>query len=99
MCEKFKKRKTRYGQVPPKDISDEMEPWKIIHIVLIGPYTVKAKQEVPRQKTKEVQLEPQAMTMTDPATGWFEIAEVLLNDVGSARISQIFNNTWLSRYP
>ena len=39
------------------------------------------------------------MTMIDPATGWFEIAEVPSNDVVSARISQIFNNTWLSRYP
>ena len=37
--------------------------------------------------------------MIDPTTGWFEIAEVPSNDVGSARISQIFNNTWLSRYP
>ena len=39
------------------------------------------------------------MTMIDPATGRFKIAEVPSNDVGSARISQIFNNTWLSRYP
>ena len=39
------------------------------------------------------------MTMIDPTTGWFKIAEVLSTDVGSARISQIFNNTWLSRYP
>ena len=33
----------------------------------------------------------------DPATGWFEIAEI--TDKTSARISQIFNNIWLSRYP
>ena len=37
--------------------------------------------------------------MIDPTTGWFEIAEVPTNDVSSARISQIFNKTWLSRYP
>ena len=39
------------------------------------------------------------MTMLDPTTGWFEIAKVPSHDIGSARISQIFNKTWLSRYP
>ena len=39
------------------------------------------------------------MTMIDPTTGWFEIAQVPSNDLGSARISQLFNNTWLARYP
>ncbi len=37
------------------------------------------------------------MIFVDPATGWFEIAEI--PDKISARISQIFNNTWLPRYP
>ena len=37
------------------------------------------------------------MIFVDPATGWFEIAKI--PDKTSARISQIFNNTWLSRYP
>ena len=37
------------------------------------------------------------MTFVDPVTGWFEIAKI--PDKTSARISQIFNNTWLSRYP
>jgi hypothetical protein len=55
------------------------------------------------------------MTFIDPATGWFEIlAEVPTFDLEqvkqaggnkeytdkwSARVSQLFNNTWLSRYP
>ena len=53
------------------------------------------------------------MTFLDPVTGWFEIVEVpqyLVKDIkteefresidkSSARISQIFNNVWLSRYP
>ena len=37
------------------------------------------------------------MTFIDPATGWFEITEI--PDKSSARISQIFNSTWLARYP
>jgi hypothetical protein len=52
------------------------------------------------------------MTFLDPATGWFEIAEVPTFDLeqvkagnkefidkSSARVSLLFNNTWLSRYP
>lgn len=37
------------------------------------------------------------MTFVDPATGWFEITEI--PDKISAIISQIFNSTWLARYP
>ena len=53
-----------------------------------------------------------AMTMVAPATGWFEIAQVPYYsidnidnnsdnyiDKSSARISQLFNQFWLSRYP
>ena len=53
-----------------------------------------------------------AMTMVDPATGWFEIAELPYIEVKqikennidyidktSARISQLFDQVWLSRYP
>ena len=52
------------------------------------------------------------MTMIDPDTGWFEIVKIptfdleeveLVNDEyiykSSSRVSQIFNNTWLCRYP
>jgi len=43
---------------------------------LIGPYTVKVNQEQPGQIIKEVELQLTCMTFLDPATGWFEIAEV-----------------------
>ena len=39
------------------------------------------------------------MTFIDPATGWFKIAEVPLEDQSSARISKLFDKVWLSRYP
>ena len=52
------------------------------------------------------------MTFLDPATGWFKIVQVPLFDIEdvkngnkevivktSARISQFFNQVWLSRYP
>ena len=51
------------------------------------------------------------MTMIDPATGWFDIVEILTFDLdevtagndeyidkSSDRVSQLFNNTWLCRY-
>ena len=87
-------------------------PWRTVHTDLIGPYSITAKQIQPEGKIKEVELKLTAMTMVDPATGWFEIAEVPyynIDDVkydkedyldkSSARISRIFNHTWLSRYP
>ena len=37
------------------------------------------------------------MTFIDPATGWFEIAEIDAKD--SASISQKLDQVWLSRYP
>ena len=40
-----------------------------------------------------------AMTFIDPATGWFEITELPNKEKSSARISQLFNTTWLARYP
>ena len=39
------------------------------------------------------------MTFIDPATGWFEIVEVPTIDQTSARISKLFDEVWLSRYP
>ena len=52
------------------------------------------------------------MTMIDPVTGWFEIFEIPTFDLdevtsgndeymdkSSDRVIQLFNNTWLCRYP
>ena len=60
--------------------------------------------------SKELQLT--CMTFIYSATGWFKIAEVptcdlksqgwqqkIYIDKSSARISQLFKNLWLSRYP
>ena len=51
------------------------------------------------------------MKMIDPAKGWFEIVKVPMYDLdevtgsndeyihnSSARMSQLFNNKWISRY-
>ena len=36
-CQHFKKRKTIYGHLPSKNIS-EVKPWNLVHIDPIGPY-------------------------------------------------------------
>ena len=99
ICQKFKKKKTKYGHVPPKEVG-ELKPWDTVHIDLIGPYTKEVHQLQPGlKKPKKVDIELTAMTFIDPATGWFEVAEVPSIDKSSARISNLFDDVWLSRYP
>ena len=74
-CQLHKPRKRKYGQLPPKNVG-ELTPWSTVHIDLIGPYTVTTQQNQPGGTSQEVELHLTCMTMLDPATGWFEIAEV-----------------------
>ena len=48
----------------------EADPWDVQCIDLIGPYTIERKN-----KTKKP-LILWALTMIDPATGWFEMREI-----------------------
>ena len=110
ICQQHK-RKHKYGHVPAKTI-DDLVPWRTVHTDLIGPYSITAKHTQPGGEIKEVELQLTAMTMVDPSMGWFEIVEVLYYNIedivndkdnyidkSSARISQLFNQAWLSRYP
>ena len=112
VCQAHKPRKVRYGHLPPKNVG-QLIPWKTVHVDLVGPYSINAQQFQPdgSVETKDFQLT--CMTMVDPVTGWFEIVEVptyIVKDVkkgisqqaidkSSARISRLFDQTWLSRYP
>ena len=102
VCQVNKRKSTKYGHLPPKEV-EELIPWHTVHVDLIGPYTVTAMQEQPCEdseiKTKKVDLELLAMTFMDPATGWFEVTEVPTIDRSSARVSNLFNDVWLARYP
>ena len=96
ICRKFKKTgKRKYGKLPAKQA--ETEPWAEVDIDLIGPYTIETNQM--DKNGSPIILTLTAMTFIDPVTGWFEIAEVPVNDKSSARVSQLFNYTWLCRYP
>ena len=75
VCWKFKSPKRKYGQLPPRTVGEQV-PWDTVHVDLIGPYSLTAKQFQPQGHIKEVELQLTCMTMLDPVTGWFEIVEV-----------------------
>ena len=107
----FKKRKTLYGYLPPKNIT-ELKPWDLVHVDLIVLYINSIRKQKPGRTVIRNNASLTYMTMIDPATGWFEIVEILTFDLdevtigndkyidkSSSRVSQLFNNTWICRYP
>ena len=91
-CQYFKKHKKKYGKIPPKKAEDC--PWKTLAIDLIGPYVI----GTPATKTKEsTEVTLWALTMIDPATGWFDIREIPTKQADY--IANYLEFTWLSRYP
>lgn len=87
-CQRTKRTKKKYGKVPEKIA--EILPWETLCVDMIGPY------KIPRKKKKDLEL--WAVTMIDPATGWFEIVSV----PGTKRadvVANLVEQTWLCRYP
>ena len=67
ICQRYKKQNRHYGHLPTK--ATEAQPWETLCMDLIGPYQIQWKGKEP--------LWLQAVTtMIDPATGWFEVAEI-----------------------
>ena len=87
LCQRNKRKQKNYGLLPPK--LAESTPWDKLCVDLIGPYTI-------RRKGQE-NLVCRAVTMIDPATGWFEIAEY--NDKRAITVANIVEQEWFSRYP
>jgi hypothetical protein len=65
-----------------------MYPWVMVCMDLLGPFTI-------RTPTKTHSL--LALTMIDPATGWFEIVEA--TNKSEKFIQDLLHITWLARYP
>ena len=86
-CQIHKTRHQKYGKLPPKVA--EAQPWEQLCVDLIGPYLIRRKDKPP--------LRLMAVTMIDPATGWFEIRET------KTKTSDVIANhveiAWLTRYP
>lgn len=86
-CQRLKRHTKKYGELPPKEA--EAQPWHKLCVDLIGPYKV---------QTLEGKVHClHALTMIDPATSWFEIAEI--PDKLSETIARIVDKEWLNRYP
>jgi hypothetical protein len=85
-CQVFKKQRKKYGHLPAKKA--ETEPWSRVNVDFIGPYPI---------RTPKCTHELRAMTMIDPATGWFEIARIINPNTDEAQ--RALDSCWLARYP
>ena len=65
-CQVNKRSKHSYGKLPPKLVLKI--PWEALCVDLIGPYTIKGKDGSV--------IDFMCLTMIDPASSWFEIAEL-----------------------
>ena len=86
-CQMCKGPRKEYGHLPPKQW-DKLVPWQRVDVDLIGPFKV---------KTPSGERELRALTMIDPATGWFEVKDIEQPDATCSMTA--FDDTWLSRYP
>jgi hypothetical protein len=75
-----KKERKKYGLLPPKIA--ESDPWVMVCVDLVGPITIRTPA-----KTHSLL----ALTMIDPATGWFEIVEA--TNKSATSIQDLFHNT------
>jgi hypothetical protein len=65
-CQVNKRRSQKFGHLPPKTVYTI--PWECLCVDLIGPYTLKGKDNL--------QMDFMALTMINPASSWFKIAEL-----------------------
>jgi len=86
-CQLNKPKPTKLGHLPEKEA--EMVPWERVCIDLIGPYTIG------EDSSNATTLH--CLTMIDPATGWFEIAEIPAKTADV--VINVFEDAWLTRYP
>ena len=86
-CQKAKISKRKYGKLPAKQA--EEHPWDTLCVDLIGPYKIKRKSK------KDLKL--WCLTMIDPVTGWFEMAQI--KDKTAAQVADTAERTWFTRYP
>ena len=76
-CQHFKKNKKTCGKIPPKKEAEDC-PWKTLAIDLIGPCAIGQPEKKRRDGTilrPSTEVKLWALTMIDPATGWFHIRE------------------------
>ena len=67
-CQVNKKRKLKYGHLPPKTIVQT--PWRTLCVDLVGPYTLKGKDGSI--------IDFMTLTMIDFTSSWFKIVDLPL---------------------
>ena len=87
ICKQCKAKNKKFGHLPPKP-TPEIIPWHTLCVDLIGLYKFgKGKHQAVLH----------ALTMIDPATGWFEIVEI--DEKSADEMANRLEFTWLARYP
>jgi hypothetical protein len=86
-----KKERKKYGLLPPKIAESDKQ--SLGHGLCGSGGSIYNKDT--SQNTLSFSL--LALTMIDPATGWFEIVKATNKSVTS--IQDLFHNTWLTHYP
>jgi transposase InsO family protein len=90
---KLKKSNKNYRELPPKK-NPELIPWHTLCVDLVGPYPF---SKIDKKKNINTYTELWCITMIDPATGWFEIAEIPTKPADF--IANLLEFHWLTRYP
>lgn len=86
-CQLCKGARKKHGSPLVKE-AEEAAPWNYANVDLVGPWTVKAKNDT---------FESLKLNIIDLATGWFESAEAL--DAKAATASEAFDHKSLSGQP
>ena len=71
-------------------------PWDILYVDLIGLYKIPRKG-LDKNGKKKKDLVLWCVTMIDPVTGWFKMAEIKTKSADV--IANVIELTWLNRYP
>ena len=85
-CQLTKQKTVKYGKLPAKEA--EVIPWDTLCVDLIGPYKINNNNQT---------LTLWALTMIDPATGWFEMTSI--NTKSADVIANKIETSWLTKYP
>jgi hypothetical protein len=88
-CQLNKTSTLKMGVIPEKTV--EEIPWERVCIDLVGPYTIGD------DKRKDNVTTLHCLTMIDPVTGWFEIAQIPAKTADV--VINVFETSWLTRYP
>ena len=98
-CLHNKPKNVKYGKIPAK-MAPEHIPWHTLCIDLIGPYRIGPPKMVKKKgSATKVDESPTlwCLTMIDPATGWFEIAQIKTKRADI--VANVLEQYWFNRYP